>query len=63
MDSVSSPGYPGLPEREPDPEQVQTFLTAMKAEQFDLCIQMHGSGGITNGLTTTLRCQAVRRLF
>jgi len=45
------PGYPGLPEREPEMERVQTFLKAMQAEQFDLCIQMHGSGGITNGLT------------
>ena len=44
------PGYPGLPEREPEMECVQTFLKAMQAEKIDLCIQMHGSGGITNGL-------------
>ena len=44
------PGYPGLPEREPEMGCVQTFLKAMQAEKFDLCIQMHGSGGITNGL-------------
>jgi len=46
------PGYPGLPEREPEMERVQSFLKAMQAEGFDLCIQMHGSGGITNGLIT-----------
>jgi ADP-heptose:LPS heptosyltransferase len=44
------PGYPGLPEREPEVERLPTFLKAMQAEQFDLCVQMHGSGGITNGL-------------
>ena len=33
-------------------ERVETFLKAMQAEEFDLCIQMHGSGGITNDLTT-----------
>ena len=46
------PGYPGLPERKPEMERVETFLKAMQAEEFDLCIQMHGSGGITNDLTT-----------
>jgi ADP-heptose:LPS heptosyltransferase len=44
------PGYPGLPECEPEIERVQTFLKEMEAEEFDLCIQMHGSGGVTNGL-------------
>ncbi len=44
------PGYPGLPEQEPRMERINPFLQAMQAEEFDLCIQMHGSGGITNGL-------------
>jgi ADP-heptose:LPS heptosyltransferase len=44
------PGYPGLPDREPEGDGVQMFLKEIQAEEFDLCIQMHDSGGISNGL-------------
>jgi len=44
------PGYPGLPEREPDIAGIPTFLREMQAERFDLAIQLHGSGPFVNPL-------------
>ena len=48
------PGYPGLPEREPDVAQIPAFLTHMQREHFDLAIQLHGSGSFVNSLTVLL---------
>lgn len=45
------PGYPGLPEREPDIARLPDFLSEMQAEHFDLAIQLHGSGPFVNSLT------------
>jgi ADP-heptose:LPS heptosyltransferase len=45
------PGYPGLPEREPDIARIPAFLSEMQGERFDLAIQLHGSGSFVNSLT------------
>jgi ADP-heptose:LPS heptosyltransferase len=45
------PGYPGLPERAPVIDGIPAFLAAMQTERFDLAIQLHGSGRLTNPLT------------
>lgn len=42
------PGWPGLPEVEPQLNRIPDFLARMQAEQFDLVLQMHGSGSIVN---------------
>lgn len=42
------PGFPGLPEQEPDFERLPSFFEEMRAERFDLAIQLHGSGSISN---------------
>jgi ADP-heptose:LPS heptosyltransferase len=42
------PGYPGLPERAPQVDRIPGFFAAIRAERFDLAIQMHGSGPIVN---------------
>lgn len=47
---ISFPGYPGLPEQEPDMQALPLFLRQVQDRQFDLAIQMQGSGGITNPL-------------
>lgn len=56
---VPFPGWPGLPEREPDLAALPEFLQAMQQEGFDLLLQLHGSGGIVNPL---LASWAPRRL-
>lgn len=54
------PGYPGLPEQPLQLQKIPAFLQLAQQEQFDLAIQMHGSGIITNPLTVMLgaRCNA-----
>jgi ADP-heptose:LPS heptosyltransferase len=47
---VEFPGYPGLPERPMQRKQIPAFLTAMQGADFDVVIQMHGSGVLTNPL-------------
>lgn len=48
------PGYPGLPEQATNLTQIPTFIQMAQNEQFDLAIQMHGNGVITNPLTVLL---------
>ena len=46
------PGWPGLPERAPDLDAIPTFFDKIRAEQFDLAIQLHGSGAVSNGVVS-----------
>jgi ADP-heptose:LPS heptosyltransferase len=48
------PGYPGLPERTPEVHLWPAFLAAAQQERFDLALQMHGNGTLTNPLTVLL---------
>lgn len=50
-DFISFPGWPGLPESEPQIAQIPSFLALIQQKQFDLAIQMQGSGLMTNSLT------------
>src|SRR3954471_15104807 len=45
---IEFPGYPGLPERAPRVDRIPSFLDAVQREGFDLALQMHGSGMLTN---------------
>jgi ADP-heptose:LPS heptosyltransferase len=47
-------GVPGLPEVTPDPQAAVDFLAAALARRFDLAVQVHGTGVVTNRLTTML---------
>lgn len=51
---MSFPGWPGLPEQPVIPEQVSAFLHAAQQQQFDLVLQMQGSGTHTNDLCALL---------
>lgn len=51
------PGYPGLPEQEVKGERIPPFLREMQAQQFDVLIQLHGAGQITNPLLALFRAR------
>ncbi|MGI8549257.1 MAG: glycosyltransferase family 9 protein [Dehalococcoidia bacterium] len=48
------PGYPGLVEQSPEIQRIPAFLEMVQRRHFDLALQMHGSGGISNPLTLLL---------
>jgi ADP-heptose:LPS heptosyltransferase len=45
---IEFPGYPGLPEQDVVPGKVVEFLVHMQRQEYDLVLQMHGSGQIVN---------------
>lgn len=49
-DFIAFPGWPGLPEREPQVRSIPGFLRSIQGQHYDLALQMHGSGLITNPL-------------
>ena len=51
---IAFPGYPGLPEREPDLRRIPSFFADVQALEYDLAVQLHGSGGLTNPITSML---------
>ena len=51
---LAFPGYPGMPESEPDAEALPGFFAAAREWRFDLALQLHGSGGLSNPLTLAL---------
>jgi len=51
---VEFPGFPGLPERSPDIAALPRFLTEAQAAHYDLAIQMHGRGDLTNSIVAAL---------
>lgn len=47
---ITLPGYPGLPEQPVDRLALPGFLQAVQQQNFDLALQMHGNGYISNPL-------------
>lgn len=48
------PGWPGLVEQPVEPRRTAAFLVAVQDIGFDLALQMHGSGGITNPIVALI---------
>lgn len=47
---IAFPGHAGLPERPADEAAWPAFVEDVRSRRFDLLLQMHGSGGLTNPL-------------
>jgi ADP-heptose:LPS heptosyltransferase len=48
------PGFPGLPERKPDLAGLPAFLATAQGMHFDVALQLHGRGDVTNGVVAAL---------
>ena len=57
------PGFPGLPEQPLSVEEIPAFLAAIHNQKFDLALQMHGSGIITNPLAMLLGAQTTAGFY
>lgn len=53
-DWLEFPGYPGIPEGWRSPQHSAAFLTQIQQHKFDLALQIHGSGIISNSFTVLL---------
>lgn len=53
-DHLTFPGWPGLPEQRLEPRNITAFLAEAQRRQFDLVIQMHGNGTLSNPLAVLL---------
>lgn len=53
-DLLVFPGFPGMPEAPAQLQALPRFYAEARAREFDLAIQLHGSGGLTNPLTLAL---------
>jgi ADP-heptose:LPS heptosyltransferase len=51
---MTFPGMPGMPEQEPRENALPKFIATARERQFDLAIQLHGNGTLTNALLTQL---------
>lgn len=53
-DHLAMPGWPGLPEQPLAVERIPPFMAEAQRRRFDLAIQMHGNGALTNPLAVLL---------
>lgn len=51
---IEFPGYPGIPEVSPQLRQLPAFFTNVQQQSFDLALQMHGSGIVSNPFTVLI---------
>src|SRR5574339_851969 len=45
---IEFPGYPGLPEQQPNFSKLADFLASMRRREFDWLVQMQGDGSYVN---------------
>ncbi len=60
---LAFPGFPGMPEQPLEVARIPPFLVAAQALRFDLAIQMHGSGQISNLVAMLLGARKTAGFF
>ncbi|HEX6982683.1 MAG TPA: glycosyltransferase family 9 protein [Balneolaceae bacterium] len=60
---IEFPGFPGLPERAFNPQAFVQFLSRTQQENFDLAIQMQGSGSISNRIMELLDAKNIAGFY
>jgi ADP-heptose:LPS heptosyltransferase len=58
-DFVAFPGHPAFPEQAVREDQLRAFYDAMRGSGFDLALQMHGSGQVSNRIVGDFGAKAV----
>lgn len=53
-DFIALPGYPGLAEAPADVRALPAFLQTVQSRRYDLAVQLHGSGAVSNVLLACL---------
>lgn len=56
-DFIPFPGYPGMPECESNVEAFPEFIAECQRQRFDLAVQMHGSGRLTNAIALLMNAR------
>ncbi|HEX8988763.1 MAG TPA: glycosyltransferase family 9 protein [Rhodocyclaceae bacterium] len=62
-DFIEFPGFPGMPERTPDLAAWPAYLAEVRKRDFDLAIQMHGCGVLTNALVAAMQASRSAGFF
>ena len=60
---LAFPGFPGFPEQPCDVEALPGFIRAAQARRFDLVLQLHGSGALSNPLVMLLGARQAAGYF
>jgi ADP-heptose:LPS heptosyltransferase len=55
---IPFPGYPGIPEQPCNLPELLRFLDRIRRREFDLALQLHGSGEVSNKLVSLLGARA-----
>lgn len=58
-DFIEFPGHHALPEQQVRPDVASAFYKAMRSHRFDLALQMHGSGEISNLIVQSFGARCV----
>lgn len=58
-DFMAFPGFPGLAEQPPNPPAFARFVLDARSRRFDLAVQMHGDGHVTNRVARLLGARRV----
>lgn len=56
-------GFPGMPETDPSAKGVLNFLSNLQGREFDLAIQLHGSGELSNSVVSLLGAKRTAGLY